>query len=287
MPPKQDTAALDAEADRLYGLDPEEFVAARDAAAKALRGDGRRAEAATVAKLRKPSVAAWVVNRLARDEPDLLAALLDAGATLREVQLAGAAVADLRAAIEAEAKALDALMRPAGRIAERAGSGRDAALARARDTLHAAALDPDLAEEARRGVVVREQQAIGFPLGAAVPERPARAPARKATGKAAAKAEPEPRPVRDEVAAKRLERAAAAAAAAAEKLDRAEEGLGRASEELADAKAELARARRVLKAAETRVEGAERSAAAAGRARDAARRKADEATARHRELGGG
>lgn len=285
MPTSSDTAAPDAEAERLYALDPEEFVAARDAAAKALRGDGKRAEAAAVAKLRKPSVAAWVVNRLARDESDLLEALLDAGAKLRDVQLAGAAAPELRAAITAEAEALDALMRPAGRIAERSGSGRETALARARDTLHAAALDPDLADEVRRGVVVREQQAIGFPLGAALPERPARAAATPAKGKAA-KPAPEPEPVRDEVAAKRLERAAATAATAAEKLDRAEQGLERASSELSEAKAELARARRVLKAAETRVEGAERAAAAAEGARDAAAKKADEAAARHRELGG-
>jgi len=287
MPTSSDTAAPDAEAERLYALEPEEFVAARDAAVKALRGDGKRAEAAAVAKLRKPSVAAWVVNRLARDEGGLLEALLDAGAKLREVQLAGAAAPDLRAAIMAEAKALDALMRPAGRIAARSGSGRETALARARDTLHAAALDPDLADEVRRGVVVREQQAIGFPLGAALPQRPARPAAKPAKGKAAKAArEPEPAPVRDEVAAKRLERAAAAAATAAEKLDRAEEGVERASGELSEAKAELARARRVLKAAETRVEGADRAAAAAMRARDAARKKADEAAARHRELGG-
>jgi len=287
MPTSSDTAAPGAEAERLYALDPDEFVAARDAAVKALRGDGKRAEAAAVAKLRKPSVAAWVVNRLARDEADLLGALLDAGAKLRDVQLAGAAAADLRAAITAEGKALDALMRPAGRIAERSGSGREAALARARDTLHAAALDPDLAEEVRRGMVVREQQAIGFPLGAALPERPARPAAKPATGKAATR-EPEPAqaPARDEVAAKRLERAAAAAATAAEKLDRAEQGLERASGELSEAESELARARRVLRAAETRVEGAERAAAAAERARNAAAKKAAEAAARHRELGG-
>jgi len=288
MPTSSDTASPSAEAERLYALDPEEFVAARDAAVKALRGDGKRSEAAAVAKLRKPSVAAWLVNRLARDEADLLEALLDAGAKLREVQLAGAAAPELRAAIAAEAKALDALMRPAGRIAERSGSGRETALTRARDTLHAAALDPDLADEVRRGVVVREQQAIGFPLGMTLPKRPARPAAKPAKGKAAAKAarEPEPAPVRDEVAEKRLERAAAAAAAAGEKLDRAEQGVERASAELSEAKSELARARRVLKAAETRVEGAERAAAAAERARAAARKKADEAAARHRELGG-
>jgi hypothetical protein len=284
MPSSADTAAPDAEAERLYALDPEEFVAARDAAVKVLRGDGKRSEAAAVAKLRKPSVAAWVVNRLARDEAGLLEALLDAGAKLREVQLAGAAAPDLRAAIAAEAKALDALMRPAVRIAGRPGAGRETALARARDTLHAAALDPGLADEVRRGVVVREQQAIGFPLGAALPERPPRPAGRTAKRKAAA--EPEPAPSRDEVAEKRLERAAAAAAAAGEKLDRAEDGLERASEELASAKAELARAQRALKAAETRAEGAERAAAAADRARGAAQRKADEAAARHRELGG-
>ena len=287
MPTSSDTAAPDAEAERLYALEPEEFVPARDAAVKALRGDGKRAEAAAVAKLRKPSVAAWVVNRLARDEADLLEALLAAGAKLREVQLAGAAASELRAAISAEAKALDALMRPAGRIAERSGSGRETALARARDTLHAAALDPDLAVEVRRGVVVREQQAIGFPLGAALPERTAGPAAKPAKGKAAKAAhEAEPEPVHDEVAEKRLQRAEAAAAAAGEKLDRAEQGLERASGELEEARAELSRARRILKAAETRVEGAERAAAAATRARDAARKKADEAAERRRELGG-
>jgi hypothetical protein len=280
MPPPSETATPDAEAARLYGLEPEEFVAARDAAARALRGEGQRAEAAAVAKLRKPSVAAWVVNRLARDEADLVEVLLAAGAKLREVQLAGAAASDLRTAIEAEAKALDALMRPAGRIAAR--SGRDAALERARDTLHAAALDPDLAEEVRRGVVAREQQAVGFPLGAALPQRPP--PSAPSKRKGAAKTEPAP--ARDEVAAKRLERAARAAATAAEKLDRAEQGLERASGELAAAKEELGRARRALAAAERKADGAERAAAAAERARDAAREKADEAAARHRELGG-
>jgi hypothetical protein len=271
------TASPDAEAERLYGLEPEEFVAARDAAAKALRGEGRKAEAAVIAKLRKPSVAAWIVNRLARDEAGLVEALLAAGAKLREVQLAGAAASDLRAAIEAEAKALDALMKPAGRIA---GSGRDVALERARDTLHAAALDPGLAGDVQRGVVVREGQAIGFPLGVTVPVRPSQPSKRKG----AAKGEPEPAPARDEVAAKRLERAARAASAAAEKLDRAEEELERASGELAQAKEELARARRALTAAERKADGAERGAAAAERARDAARDKADAAATRQREL---
>src|SRR6185437_12402641 len=58
MPTSSDTAAPDAEAEaeRLYALDPEEFVAARDAAAKALRGDGGRARGAARRPGRRPAV---------------------------------------------------------------------------------------------------------------------------------------------------------------------------------------------------------------------------------------
>ena len=55
--------------DRLYGADLDEFVKERAAAAKELRSERRRDDAAVVAKLAKPSVAAWIVNRVARDSP--------------------------------------------------------------------------------------------------------------------------------------------------------------------------------------------------------------------------
>ena len=54
MAERNDVAAPDAELDRLYGGELEEFVAARAAAAKELRRQGRRDEAAAVAALRKP-----------------------------------------------------------------------------------------------------------------------------------------------------------------------------------------------------------------------------------------
>ena len=54
--------------DRVYGADLDGFVNERAAAAKELRADGRREDAAAAAKLSKPSVAAWIVNRLARDD---------------------------------------------------------------------------------------------------------------------------------------------------------------------------------------------------------------------------
>ncbi len=105
--------------ERLYGVGLDEFVAARTAAARELREQGRRDEAAAVQALRKPSVAAWIVNRLARDEAELVAELLSVGVRLRKVQLGAGSPVELRSASEAEQAALDALMRAAARVARR------------------------------------------------------------------------------------------------------------------------------------------------------------------------
>jgi len=58
--------APQADVERLYGLDLDEFIPARDATARRLRSDGRREQADHVKALRKPSNPAWIVNRLAR-----------------------------------------------------------------------------------------------------------------------------------------------------------------------------------------------------------------------------
>src|SRR5579875_1721966 len=127
---------------QLYGAPRERFIAERTAWVKALRADGRREEAARVAALRKPSVAASTVNHLVRAQPGRLAALLDAGDALRSAQdrvLSGEGTADeLRDAVERERAAVDALLSAA---AEQGMSG--AASDRVAGTLHAAALDPD------------------------------------------------------------------------------------------------------------------------------------------------
>ncbi|MGZ6827318.1 MAG: hypothetical protein ACXVGH_11035, partial [Mycobacteriales bacterium] len=64
----------------LYALPPEEFTAARDAAAKADR---------SLKALRRPTVAAWVVNTLVRREPALVEDLVALGAALAQAQQAG------------------------------------------------------------------------------------------------------------------------------------------------------------------------------------------------------
>lgn len=115
------------------------FVAERTARAKELRADGRREEAAAVAKLRKPSLITWAVNAAAREAPDAAAALVDA---VRGMQEPGDV--DVRsAAREVDARLDDLLEAGAaalGREGERVDSDRRVAL---RSALRAAALAGD------------------------------------------------------------------------------------------------------------------------------------------------
>src|ERR1700754_3071144 len=111
------------EADHLYALPLEEFIAGRDAAAKALRRAGDRDAANALAKLQKPTPAAWAANQVARHDPDVLDAFLAAGGALREAQEAALAgdAGGLREATKAQRAAVDAFMsaaqplKPAGR----------------------------------------------------------------------------------------------------------------------------------------------------------------------------
>src|SRR5262249_31479304 len=70
-------------ADELYALTLPEFTPARDAKAKELKGTDL---AAPVKALKKPSVAAWVVNLLVREETEQVDQVLQVGAALREAQ---------------------------------------------------------------------------------------------------------------------------------------------------------------------------------------------------------
>ena len=73
---------VDEALDELYGAELGDFVAERNRLAKELGGD----EGKEVAKLRKPSVAAWTLNQLARRNRRDVDLLLDAGHRLRQAQ---------------------------------------------------------------------------------------------------------------------------------------------------------------------------------------------------------
>src|SRR2546429_219670 len=80
------TDALDAVADKLYALPPDEFVPARDEESARAKKAGDRELAAHIAKLRRPTVGAWLVNLLAHECPDLMAQLMRLGEQMRTAQ---------------------------------------------------------------------------------------------------------------------------------------------------------------------------------------------------------
>src|SRR5206468_11283872 len=99
--------------------------------------------AAEVRALKKPSSVAWAANRLARDDPKLVATLLESGERLRDVQqsaLAGQASGDdVGDAAAAEREAIRALHASARK---RLGAkATPALLDRLSQTLRAAAVD--------------------------------------------------------------------------------------------------------------------------------------------------
>ena len=145
-------------AGRLYGLPLEEFTSARNAAVKVLREQGLPADADAVKALAKPTVAAWAVNQLTRRRHADLDEFLEAAVAAREAQLGGGG--DARAEIKRQREALAKLVRAARE--ELGGDASEAVTGRIRQTLEAAAVDDEAAEEVRRGRLAKELEPAGF-----------------------------------------------------------------------------------------------------------------------------
>src|SRR4051795_4094241 len=81
----------------LYAGPPDAFVERRKELAKQLRSSGDKAGAAEVAKMRRPSRAAWALNLVVVQDSDSFGQLLDVGRQLEAVQRGeGGSAADLR-----------------------------------------------------------------------------------------------------------------------------------------------------------------------------------------------
>jgi hypothetical protein len=224
--------------DRLYGLPLSDFTAERDALSRRLRSEGGRDDAAAVVALRKPVLAAWVVNRLVRDRRADVEALVEAAAAIR----AGRPDADERFRATA-----DGLVRAARDVL--VSDGRrptDAVLRDVATTLRAAAAaEPEVLLAGR---LTEPVEATGFEaMAGARPRRPGAAPARRRSQR------PTPRPDRARVEEAR--RAIAGARAEARRLARAADAAERearsvrsdadaAEQRVAEAEAALAALRR-------------------------------------------
>ena len=86
MADSADPAVLAAALSSLYAVPPEEFMAERKRLVAAAKTDGDAAVAKEIGALRKPSLAAWAVNLLAREAPDLVDGLADLGGRMRAAQ---------------------------------------------------------------------------------------------------------------------------------------------------------------------------------------------------------
>lgn len=262
---------LDAVADELYGLVPGEFTAARDARAVEARRAGDRELAAAIAKLRRPTRAAWLVNALVRARPDQAAAVARLGASLRDAQerLDGAALRQL-------APERTALLATAAREARvvAAGAGEpatDEMVKELQATIEAALADAGAAEavQAARLVAGLTYSGLGTLAGAgSVSVRAPRAPAPRAP----AVTEPAAESPRDRKAVERAAAELAEAESAAEVARRSAEE----AERLADETEER------IAALESELAALRSGARAAGRRRDDARRALRSAEDRHR-----
>jgi hypothetical protein len=287
-------------ADELYGLVPGEFTAARDSAVRAARNDGDRELADEVKALRKPSVGAWLADRLVRDGPGELDELLDLGQAMRDARdaLDGAR---LRTMSRQRHTIVRALVERAAALAEQDGQrAGDPAQRELEVTLDATLADEQAADALRtgrlvRGLVSTGLEAVDVADAVAVPDaapparrakpraKPAAAPAPKAAKRSAAQAEKKAQTARDHAVADAqaaLDEAETARAQREDELRAAQERLDAARERLTELERAVRTARTDQANAETAGREADAAHRAATRGRDAARRSLDAARRR-------
>ena len=153
---------LDAITDELYALPPDAFVPARDDRVAAAKEAGDRDLARALARLRRPTRAAWLANLLARHRTEQLDGLVALARGLAQAQqeLDGDT---LRTLSGQRHRAVAAMARDAGRLAARHGEAvSDALLREVSGILDAALADPSIAEEVRAGRLTKTVRYSGF-----------------------------------------------------------------------------------------------------------------------------
>lgn len=160
-----------AAAEELYGADPGEFTDRRKALADAARADGDAAAAKRIAALRKPTRAAWVVNQLARADPDAPGRLAGLAADLRAAEQArdGPRLRELSASRGRLVDALTAQALDAAGVPDPPSGLREEVT----ETLTSALGDPQVAAEFASGTLIRAAQWSGFGLASFAGATPA------------------------------------------------------------------------------------------------------------------
>lgn len=144
----------------LYALPLDAFTANRNARAKQLKADGEHAAAKTLQALRKPSLAAWLVNQLVRGEPDQVGLLLDLGREMRQ-GMSGLSAYELRLLTKRRYQLVSVLVSSALAYAGSRRPGGDVA-SDVQATLEATLADPDSAGAVENGCLAEPLRVSGF-----------------------------------------------------------------------------------------------------------------------------
>jgi hypothetical protein len=149
-------------ADALYAAPAADFIATRNELAKQLKADGDQLGSTRLKAMRKPTVAAWVANLVARSLPDDLDDLLALGDEFREAtaDLDGDRLRDLT---PKRHQLLDKVSKEAVRLAGDEGQKVSADVGqKLRETLDAALIDPAAGDALREGRLSSALRHVGF-----------------------------------------------------------------------------------------------------------------------------
>jgi hypothetical protein len=158
----EDLPDIDTVIDELYSLAPADFVSHRSAYVTRFKKAGDKSGATRIGGLRKPTVVAWLVNTLARQDESAVAELFDLGAELERAQQRGDGhrLRELSTARSASIRALTDRAVALGR--ERGMTVGDNAAREVSNTLNAAMADPEIRDRVRAGRTVVAETYSGF-----------------------------------------------------------------------------------------------------------------------------
>jgi hypothetical protein len=175
-------ADFDQIADELYAIRPDQFAMERDTKIREARADGHPELARELAKLRRPTQSAWLINLLWRDQREVMDQLFELGSELGQAQ-ARASGADLQLLTAQRRQIEAALIRRGHALARDAGvTVSDSMEREAQETLAAALANPEVADVIRTGRLIRPATYAGFgtPVAVMTPRPPQPAASRPA-----------------------------------------------------------------------------------------------------------
>jgi hypothetical protein len=268
----------------LYGVLPANFVATRGELAKRAQAAGDRDLVRDIKALRKPTLAAWLVNTLARERPDELGELIELGRDLRE-GMGGVDADGLRELTRRRHHLVAGLVRQARELgaASEQRVGDDAARG-VQATLEATLSDGDAADLVVDGCLAEPLEVSGFGFGfdlqpaGDAPDRDTGATvtnlgdrrARKEADLAEAEQGLADAQLLVGQAESAYEDAQRQASAAAKQVDKVSDRIDKLEVKLSEARAELAEQHHASRAAATAETDAERAMQAAARSLAAA-----------------